>query len=53
VVCVVYAERRRREVERAAKAGSFISPHNAVTTSLVVAGVVLGLALMVVALSEL
>ena len=53
IICVVYAERRRREVERAAKAGSFVSPHNAVTTALVVAGIALGLALMIVALSEL
>jgi putative membrane protein len=53
VICVVYAERRRREVDAAARAGSYVSPHTGVTTTLVVVGVLLGLALMAVALSEL
>ena len=53
VLCVVYAEVRRREVDRAARAGSYVSPHTAVTTAMVVTGTLLGLALMAVALSEL
>jgi putative membrane protein len=53
IVCVVYAEQRRREVERAARAGGYVTPHTGVTTVLVVAGTLLGLALMAVAFSEL
>jgi putative membrane protein len=53
LICIVYAERRRREVERAARAGEYVSANTAVTTLLVVIGVVLGLALLAVALSEL
>jgi putative membrane protein len=53
IICIVYAEQRRREVEKAARAGSFVSPHTGVTTALVVGGTALGLALMIVTLSEL
>ena len=53
VICVVYAERRRREVDAAAREGKYVTPHTGVTTALVVIGVALGLALMAVALSEL
>jgi len=53
ILCVVYAEQRRREVERAARSGGFVSPHTWVTAVLVVVGTLLGLALIAVALSEL
>ena len=53
IVCVVYAEQRRREVDRAARAGEFVSPRPEVTTVLVVIGIVLGIALAIIALSEL
>ena len=53
IICVGYAERRRREVDRAARAGDFVSPHDAVTTTLVVIGIALGIALAIIALSEL
>jgi len=53
VVCIAYAEQRRREVERAARAGGYVSPHTGVTTALLVVGVALGLALTIVSLSEL
>ena len=53
VVCIAYAEQRRREVERAARAGGYVSPHTGVTTALLVVGVALGLALTIVALTEL
>jgi putative membrane protein len=53
LICVVYAERRRREVERAARAGGYVPASSGVTLALVIGGTALGLALMVVALSEL
>ena len=53
IVCVVYAEQRRREVDRAARAGTFVSPHTGVTTALLFIGLALGVALAIVALTEL
>jgi putative membrane protein len=53
LICVVYAEQRRREVDRAARSGGYVSPHTIVTTALVIIGTLVGLALVVVALSEL
>ena len=53
IVCVVYAEQRRREVDRAAREGKFVSPHPGVTTALMFIGLALGVALAIVALSEL
>jgi hypothetical protein len=53
IVCVVYAEQRRRAVDRAARAGEFVSPSTLVTTILVVAGIALGIALTITALTEL
>jgi hypothetical protein len=53
IVCVVYAESRRRAVDRAAKAGEFVSLSALVTTILVVAGILLGIALTIIALTEL
>ena len=52
-ICVVYAELRRREVDRAARRGEFVTPRPSVTTALVVIGIGLGVALAAVALSEL
>jgi uncharacterized membrane protein YidH (DUF202 family) len=53
VVCVVYAEQRRRAVDRAARAGEFVSLSTLVATILVVAGILLGVALTIIALTEL
>jgi hypothetical protein len=53
IVCVVYAESRRRAVDRAARAGEFVSLSTLVTTILVVAGILLGVALTIIALTEL
>ena len=53
IVCVVYAEQRRRAVDRAARAGEFVSLNALVTTILVVAGILLGIALTIIALTEL
>jgi putative membrane protein len=53
IVCVVYAEQRRRAVGRAARAGEYVETSAAVATILVVAGLGLGIALAIIALSEL
>jgi putative membrane protein len=53
VLCVGYGERRRREVERAVRDGRFVPTHDGIAVVLAVGGVVLGLIVAVLALTDL
>ena len=50
IVCMLYAERRRREVDVALRRGESPPPHDNVTMALAVAGAVLGVAVVVLSL---
>jgi putative membrane protein len=47
VLCVAYADVRRREIEDALQRGTFAPPHTWVTTVLGAAGIVLGIGIVV------
>ena len=53
ILCVGYGERRRREVERAVREGRYVPTHDSVAVVLAGGGVLLGLIVVVLALTDL
>jgi putative membrane protein len=51
-ICVAYAERRRRNVDRAVRAGGYSDPERWVTNALTLGGTLLGIALLAIIVFE-